>query len=441
MSLPVVRAESVGKRYRLGQGADPGSLAEAIERTLAAPIRWLRRQSKSDAAGPDPELWAVRDVSFDVHHGEAFGLVGANGAGKSTMLKLLSRITLPTEGRVTTVGRVSTLIEVGTGFHPELTGRENVYLNGAILGMGRREIAAKYDEIVEFAGIERFMETPVKRYSSGMHIRLGFAVAAHLDPDILIVDEVLSVGDNEFQRKSMGKMREVAGEGRTVIFVSHNLNAIQRLCSRAVLLDKGRIVAEGDPEAVVGDYLGRTGGGTSEEVTIVPEEADRNGTGEARLRKLTMTDLDGNPIAAVHVGQRFRVIATFEVFSEIDEAALEVGILTMDGEQVVTAQNIDGDRPPTRIPTGMQDVAVELSVTLMPHEFQLAIGMHRMNGRTVDHIRRIHRFTALNSNREGGDHYRWPSVRGFARAQSVWHEPRPSTDEPSEPVVQGRPRG
>jgi ABC-type glutathione transport system ATPase component len=314
-------------------------------------------------------------------------------------------------------------------------------MNTAIHGLSRAEALAIYDAVVTYSGLRHFMDVPIKNYSSGMHMRLGFAIAANLDPDVLIVDEVLSVGDNEFQRKSMGKMREVAGEGRTVIFVSHNLNAIQRLCSRAVLLDKGRIVAEGDPEAVVGDYLGRTGGGTSEEVTIVPEEADRNGTGEARLRTVTMTDLDGNPISGVHVGQRFRVVATFEVLSEVDEAALEVGILTMEGEQVITAQNIDGDRPATRIPTGMQEIAVELSVTLMPHEFQLAIGMHRMNGRTVDHVRRIHRFTALNSNREGGDHYRWPSVRGFARAQSVWHEPRPSTDEPSEPVAQGRPRG
>src|SRR2546421_12758153 len=204
----------------------------------------MRRTGEEDRGD---EVWALKDVSFQVKRGEVLGIVGRNGAGKSTLLKVLSRITNPTAGRVHLRGRVGSLLEVGTGFHPELTGRENVYLNGAILGMPRREIARKFDEIVAFAEVERFIDTPVKRYSSGMYLRLAFAVAAHLDPDVLLVDEVLSVGDAEFQRKSLGKMREVTGEGRTILFVSHNMAAIRALCDRVILLDAGRVVLDGDP--------------------------------------------------------------------------------------------------------------------------------------------------------------------------------------------------
>jgi lipopolysaccharide transport system ATP-binding protein len=232
----------LGKRYRLGG-------ATASYRTIRETVVDLvRRPRKVHPGRPKAELWALRHVDLDVAHGEAVGVIGRNGAGKSTLLKLLSRITEPTEGWYEVEGRVGALLEVGTGFHPELTGRENIYLSGAILGMSRLDIKRRFDDIVAFAEIERFLDTPVKRYSSGMHMRLGFSVAAHLEPDILVVDEVLAVGDASFQSKCLGRMGEVAGEGRTVLFVSHNMSAVSRLCTRCVLLDDGRVTLDGPPD-------------------------------------------------------------------------------------------------------------------------------------------------------------------------------------------------
>ena len=229
-------------------------------------------------------MWAVKDVSFDVQPGEVIGVVGGNGAGKSTLLKLMSRITSPTEGEIQLRGRVGSLLEVGTGFHPELTGRENVFLNGSILGMGRREIERKFDEIVAFAEVEKFLDTPVKRYSSGMYVRLAFAVAAHLEPEVLLVDEVLAVGDMAFQRKCLGKMGQVSRQGRTILFVSHNMTAVKTLCTRAVLFEGGRLVADGDVDAVVDRYL--TGGLNTARTGIIPENAPRytDRPGEAYFR-------------------------------------------------------------------------------------------------------------------------------------------------------------
>ena len=250
---PAVKVENLSKLYSLGaREAGYSTLRETLVTSLRAPLGRLRRKT---APAEDESFWALRDLNLDIYLGERLGIVGHNGAGKSTLLKILSRITEPTSGRVQLFGRVGSLLEVGTGFHPELTGRENISLNGAMLGMKREEIARKFDEIVAFAEIERFLDTPVKRYSSGMYTRLAFAVAAHLEPEILIVDEVLAVGDASFQKKCLGKMNEVASTGRTVIFVSHNMTAIRSLCSRAVWLDKGSIVQEGTAETVATNYL------------------------------------------------------------------------------------------------------------------------------------------------------------------------------------------
>jgi lipopolysaccharide transport system ATP-binding protein len=264
MSDIVVRAQGVGKLYRLGEGWRHNRLRDVIAEAMSAPFR---RRGPSRVGRPsvskpersdDQQLWALQDVSFEVRRGEVIGIIGANGAGKSTLLKILSRITEPTSGCVEMRGRLGSLLEVGTGFNPDLTGRENVYLNGAILGMKRSEIRRRFDEIVEFAEIERFLDTPVKRYSSGMYMRLAFAVAAHLEPDILVVDEVLAVGDASFQRKCLGKMGNVAQTGRTVLFVSHNMMAVEDLCHRALWLKEGQIVERGEPKAVVSAYLEAT---------------------------------------------------------------------------------------------------------------------------------------------------------------------------------------
>jgi lipopolysaccharide transport system ATP-binding protein len=258
-SEPVVDVQHVVKRYRIGRRESYTALRDVLAGAVTAPLRRLTQGAKE----PPPEVAALDDVSFSVARGEVLGLIGANGAGKSTLLKVLSRITEPTAGRVLIRGRVGSLLEVGTGFHPELTGRENIFLNGTILGMRRAEIVRRFDEIVEFSGVSQFLDTPVKRYSSGMQVRLAFAVAAHLEPEILLVDEVLAVGDAEFQQRCLGRMREVTNEGRTVLFVSHNLAAVRALCQRAVVLQKGRLVFDGPTDEAVHHYLGHGAGGAA----------------------------------------------------------------------------------------------------------------------------------------------------------------------------------
>ena len=287
-----ISVEGVSKSYRIGEyqaGYD------TLRDSLATGARHVLRR---EHVATEHDFWALSDVSFTVNEGEALGIIGRNGSGKSTMLKILSRITPPTSGRAVVRGRVGSLLEVGTGFHPELTGRENVYLNGSILGMSRREITAKVDDIVDFAGIHEFMDTPVKRYSSGMYVRLAFAVAAHMDPEIMLVDEVLSVGDYEFQRRCMGRMEELSDSGRTVVFVSHDLGAVSKLCQRAVLLHGGRVAMVGPSEEVVAHYLkGATG--TSSAKTW---DADQAPGGErARLYGVRLVGPDGLPAESVDI--------------------------------------------------------------------------------------------------------------------------------------------
>ncbi|MCL4768131.1 MAG: ATP-binding cassette domain-containing protein [Hyphomicrobiaceae bacterium] len=263
MNDVVIRAEGLGKTYLIGHETERErytALRDVIGRTAKSLLRSagdMIRGRQLVAGDEVEEIWALKDVSFEIRRGEVVGIIGRNGAGKSTLLKILSRITEPSAGRVEIRGRVASLLEVGTGFHPELTGRENIYLNGAILGMTRAEIRRKFDEIVDFAGVEKFLDTPVKRYSSGMYVRLAFAVAAHLEPEILVVDEVLAVGDAEFQRKCLGKMGEVARGGRTVLFVSHNMGAVASLCQRAILLNRGTLHTQGDVSPVLSAYINR----------------------------------------------------------------------------------------------------------------------------------------------------------------------------------------
>ena len=280
MSDVAITVDSVSKHYRLGRGPmGRGDFRDAVTNAVRRARRQVWRRTR-DQAESERDLWALRDVSFTVRKGEVVGLIGHNGAGKSTLLKILSRITDPSSGEAWFDGRMGSLLEVGTGFHPELTGRENVYLSGAILGMTRREIARKFEEIVEFAEVARFIDTPVKRYSSGMFVRLGFAVAAHLEPEILIIDEVLAVGDARFQRKCMNKMRDAAGQGRTILFVSHNMGSVQQLCHRAIVLTGGRIAAEGTPYEAAVLYLQSIGtAGVSE----LAARTDRQGRGRARV--------------------------------------------------------------------------------------------------------------------------------------------------------------
>ncbi|MBV9547680.1 MAG: ATP-binding cassette domain-containing protein, partial [Chloroflexi bacterium] len=297
MSAYAIRAERLGKRYRIGQRETYRSLRDSLSDALVAPFRRLG----GSGAAESNTIWALRNVSLEIAPGEVLGIIGHNGAGKSTLLKILSRITEPTEGRAQVHGRVGSLLEVGTGFHPELTGRENIFLNGAILGMRRSEITRRFDEIVAFAEVERFIDTPVKRYSSGMYLRLAFAVAAHLEPEILLVDEVLAVGDAAFQKKCLGRMGEVAREGRTVLFVSHNLPSVEKLCQRVIVVDGGRVVQEGDPGACISAYLGaRAEPRAGVDLSAVPRLDPRL---TPVFTSLDLRDPDGMPVSAVGCGE------------------------------------------------------------------------------------------------------------------------------------------
>src|SRR5438445_320235 len=307
-----VSAIDVSKRYTLHHLAKPayGSLRESLSEGTSRLVK--RALGRLTPGASVEEFWALRKVTFELEQGERLGIIGRNGAGKSTLLKLLSRITEPTEGRIEIRGRVSSLLEVGTGFHPELSGRENIFLNGAILGMTSREIRERFDEIVAFSEIERFLDTPVKRYSSGMYVRLAFSVAAHLEPDILIVDEVLAVGDAQFQRKCLGKMEEVNKQGRTVVFVSHNMTAVTSLCTRCLLLEQGTIRANGDPTSVTAAYYegGFSGKGA---LLTLPPDAKEAGDRVAILRWARLVNEEEEPIDLAHRAQRIGIQMRYDI--------------------------------------------------------------------------------------------------------------------------------
>ena len=302
MNDSAIQVEHVGKRYRIGKRAAYRTFGETLAAMATRPLRALGGGGPMDESN---SFWALKDVSFDVGRGEVVGIIGRNGAGKSTLLKLLSRITEPTEGHIVLDGRVGSLLEVGTGFHPELTGRENIFLNGAILGMTRGEIARKFDEIVDFSEVEAFLDTPVKQYSSGMYTRLAFAVAANLEPEILIVDEVLAVGDAAFQKKCLGKISDVAREGRTVLFVSHSMATISRLCRRVILLDAGSVVIDGSTSAAIHAYLHAGTAMAAERVWEVQSTAP--GDAVARLHAVRVLGSGGAPAGEVGVDEPFSI--------------------------------------------------------------------------------------------------------------------------------------
>ena len=309
---PIIQVEGLGKRYVLRHQSGPRYVA--LRDVIANGFKNLARVArghKGANAGSSEQFWALKDVSFDVKPGERVGIIGRNGAGKSTLLKILSRITDPTAGRVSITGRVASLLEVGTGFHPELTGRENVFLNGAILGMARSEIIRKFDEIVAFAEVERFLDTPVKRYSSGMHTRLAFSVAAHLQAEILVVDEVLAVGDIEFQKKCLGRMGEISASGRTILFVSHNMATVTSLCDRCILLNAGLISADGDPSEVILKYY--TGGTSSPAELNVANSGRPIGDDHAQLISAKIADMNGRVIHEPEIGQPFVISMRYQI--------------------------------------------------------------------------------------------------------------------------------
>jgi lipopolysaccharide transport system ATP-binding protein len=320
---PIIEVKHLSKQYSIGVDGTYKRFSESFTSALRHPLKTLK-----DSRRQNDTFWALKDVNFEVERGEVLGIIGRNGAGKSTLLKILSRITYPTEGKVMMRGRVGSLLEVGTGFHPELSGRENIYFNGSILGMKKREIDKKFDEIVKFSGVEKFLDTPVKRYSSGMQVRLAFSVAANLDPEILVVDEVLAVGDAAFQKKCLGKMGEVAESGRTVLFVSHNMTAIRKLCSRAIMLQQGKIIADDTATEVVSKYIGEMQKSVLMKEWLDEATAPKNGS--AILKKVATCDGNGTQLDEIYTNTPFNIEIEYNV--KIEDALVGITVIFYDSE-------------------------------------------------------------------------------------------------------------
>jgi lipopolysaccharide transport system ATP-binding protein len=373
-----IRAERLSKRYRIGDQVRYKTVRDTLTDLLRTPIRTRLSWHQSSKN----YIWALNQISFDIQRGEVIGIVGPNGSGKSTLLKILSRITEPTEGLAEVHGRVGSLLEVGTGFHPELTGRENIYLNGAILGMTRREIARKFDEIVAFAEVEKFIDSPVKHYSTGMYMRLAFAVAAHLETEILLVDEVLAVGDIEFQKKSLGKMEDLAKQERTVVFVSHNMGAIAQLCQRAVLLRGGRIELMDRTESVIHRYLSENASGIPD-VTLDPS---RNPNASVVLTRIWIADRAGKPIPVVDVTEPFAIGIRVLVRRRVSDADLGVRFYNALGQPLFTCNLSDSKYACADLTTGEHSFLIEMpSMFLAPDDYSLTVGAHRPNREVLDY--------------------------------------------------------
>ncbi|OFY84450.1 MAG: hypothetical protein A3F72_13660 [Bacteroidetes bacterium RIFCSPLOWO2_12_FULL_35_15] len=398
----VIKVENLGKQYRLGQ-VGTGTLSHDINRA------WHRMRGKEDPylkvgemndrsiKGESEWIWALKDINFEVKQGEVLGIIGKNGAGKSTLLKILSQITSPSIGEIKIKGRIAALLEVGTGFHPELTGRENVFLNGAVLGMSKAEITDKFDEIVEFSGIGKYIDTPVKRFSSGMLVRLGFAVAAHLEPEILIVDEVLAVGDVEFQNKCLGKMNEVSKSGRTIIFVSHNMQAISQLCSRAILLENGTLTYNGNVKDAVKKYLS-TSINTAGPVFDLSLPDDRKGSGLARFTKLEVLN-KGKSESNFVIGDDLELKLTLKTKGFIKTASIAIHLFDYDESIIANIENIDSDFIVENL-EGEKTYEINFkNINLYPNTYKLGFWIGSTDGsETYDHLLRCAEFNVIEGS-------------------------------------------
>ncbi|MGH9775222.1 MAG: ABC transporter ATP-binding protein [Candidatus Acidiferrales bacterium] len=369
MIASVISSQKLSKRYAIGTREPYVALRDVLANTFSMPTRLLRSGKNGAAAQPD-HIWALRDVSFEIHEGEAVGIIGRNGAGKTTLLKILSRITRPTSGSAELRGRVGSLLEVGTGFHPELTGRENVFLSGGILGMKKREIAGKFDEIVAFAEVADFIDTPLKRYSTGMQMRLAFAVAAHLDPEILLVDEVLAVGDLRFQKKCMGKMGDIARAGRTLLFVSHNMRAVTDLCPRCLWIQHGHLIGDGTSTQVVTHYLNAEKSGDFD--GTITENMHKNASGDVYFRRASLLDAEGREARNFFFGQPLRVALEYEVCRPVEAMRLAVAIEKMDGTIVCVLHNTDDSEQKLidAVP-GTYKATLDVDLPLMPGAYSI----------------------------------------------------------------------
>lgn len=427
MEDTVLKIEDLSKVYRLGE-LGTGTISHDLNRW------WYKVRGKQDPylkladvndrskAGGSDYVWSLKDINFEVKKGEVLGIIGKNGAGKSTLLKILSQITSPTTGNVKIKGRIAALLEVGTGFHQDLTGRENIFLNGAILGMTKAEIAQKLDEIIEFSGIAKYIDTPVKRYSSGMMVRLGFAVAAHLEPEILIVDEVLAVGDQEFQDKCIGKMQSVSRSGRTVLFVSHNLSAVQNLCTSCLYLKNGQVVERGPTSRVIETYL--TENKNVQLTGDIPHDFYRTySNGEAFFRKILITDLQGSVINKLAFNQPFKVVLELEALKELKNVMINVNLGTTLGQPILYAVDKLQEKYISRdLSTGKHKVEVVFNSKLLPGNYSFTLGLnYSANGNTIDWVENVYFIEVDKVGLNKDESYPWDSVHGYIEPETKWN--------------------
>jgi lipopolysaccharide transport system ATP-binding protein len=370
-----IQVQNLSKQYRIGARGHNGMLREQLVEFIKYPF--VRRKTQQNL------IWALRDVSFSVAEGEVVGIIGRNGAGKSTLLKILSRITHPTTGKVKVNGRVASLLEVGTGFHEELTGRENVYLNGSILGMRKREVDGRFDEIIDFSGVGQFIDTPIKRYSSGMRLRLGFAVAAHLDPDVLVVDEVLAVGDAGFQKKCLKAMEELRGGGRTVLFVSHNMAAVENLCSRGIWIDNGKIRMDGGAREVIVSYMGSFTGVQNTGTDLTDQES-RIGNGEIRYTRIEYLSPDGTPCAVTRSGDALTIRFHYHASKTVFHPSFGFRLFTQMGTLITETGNVIEAVEVPRVDPGDSYIDIEIeSLNLLPAHYYFSLWITETGGQPV----------------------------------------------------------
>lgn len=397
MEKPIIEARNISKKYNIThQRGSYVALRDVLMNILKSPFSFLKSKVKQVAGfEKKEEFWALKDLSFKINKGEVVGIIGANGAGKSTLLKILSQITPPTTGEIILRGRVGSLLEVGTGFHPELTGRENIFLNGAILGMKKKEIVKKFDQIVEFAGIRKFLDTPVKHYSSGMYVRLAFSVAAHMEPDILLVDEVLAVGDAEFQKKCLGKMDEITKkEGRTILFVSHNMAAIGQLCSSVILLDKGKVIGIGPTKEIIGEYLNKIMPSNKNEIDLIPKSDSF-----IYFSKILITDNNNQPSNKIEYPKDFYINLELDVIQEIKDIDLSILLKNSQGIDLVFASFSDkSTNKLLDLKKGKHKFSVKFSGGfLLPETYSVRISVHHPGTQNLDTRENVLSFSILNT--------------------------------------------
>ncbi len=417
---PIIEIRNLGKEYQLGTAFRTENFREFLLRKARQPWNGLRGRENPHASGKE-RFWALRHLEFDVPEGECIGVIGRNGAGKSTLLKIISRITDPSEGHVKLRGRFASLLEVGTGFHSELTGRENIFLNGAILGMRRSEILAKFDGIVAFSEVGKFLDTPVKRYSSGMYVRLAFAVAAHLNPEILVVDEVLAVGDIAFQKKCLGKMNEVRQSGRTVLFVSHNMATVENLCQHAVVLEQGQLSFLGTAKEAVQHYLKRqaTSAGENKSHIVNLKDSPRRGHGSSPLLdKAEFYGPGGEPLSCLQIGDALKIRIHLHLDNPVESFDVGIGFFSLYGQRVFTAHSrFEPDRPRKAEPGPKVLVCDIPSFTLVPGDYIVGIWAD-INGVMTDLVEEAARITVVESDYYGTGKAPWNDVMVMKQR---WH--------------------